>query len=59
VTPLRYFPKAPVKKDYALLPDSMRSDEAALARWIAASMEHCATLPLPRPRAARKIGRRG
>ena len=58
-TPLRYFPKAPVKKDYALLPDSLRSDEAALARWIAASIEHCKALPAPRPRAARKSRRRG
>ena len=58
-TALRYFPKAPVKKDYALLPDSLRSDEAALARWIAASIEHCKALPAPRPRAARKSRRRG
>jgi TfoX/Sxy family transcriptional regulator of competence genes len=44
-TALRYFPKAPVKKDYAVLPDSIRSDEAVLARWIAASIEHCKALP--------------
>jgi TfoX/Sxy family transcriptional regulator of competence genes len=44
-TPLRYFPKAPVKKEYALLPDSIRSDEAALARWLDASIERCKAQP--------------
>jgi TfoX/Sxy family transcriptional regulator of competence genes len=32
-TPLRYFPKAPVKKDYVLIPDTLAADEAALASW--------------------------
>ncbi len=36
--PLRYFPKAPVKKDYVILPDSVVSDDAALARWARASI---------------------
>ena len=36
--PLRYFPKAPIKKDYVILPDSIVSDNAALARWARASI---------------------
>ena len=53
-TPLRYFPKAPIKKDYAVVPESTRGDDMALARWIDASVEHCKTLPAPRK--ARKTG---
>ena len=47
-TTLRYFPKAPVKKDYAVLPESIRDDAEALARWIGASVEFCRALPPPR-----------
>lgn len=47
-TPLRYFPKAPIKKDYAVVPESIRSDDVALARWINASLEFCRTLSAPR-----------
>ena len=47
-TPLRYFPKAPLKKDYAVIPESIRGDDIALARWIDASVDHCETLPAPR-----------
>lgn len=36
--PLRYFANAPIKKDYAVLPDRIVSDEAALARWARASI---------------------
>ena len=36
--PLRYFAKAPIKKDYVILPDSVVSDDAALARWAQASI---------------------
>lgn len=56
-TPLRYFPKAPIKKDYVVIPESIRSDEDALARWINASFEFCETLP--RPRKARRATGRG
>ena len=34
-TSLRYFPKAPVKKDYVVLPEALRRDEARLADLIA------------------------
>lgn len=37
--PLRYFPNAPIKKDYVILPDSVIGDDAALAQWARASME--------------------
>ncbi len=36
--PLRYFPKAPVKKDYVIIPDRLASDADARARWIRASI---------------------
>ncbi len=55
-TSLRYFPKAPIKKDYAIVPESIRGDAVALARWINASVEFCETLPAPRK--ARKAGSR-
>ena len=32
---LRYFPKAPVKKDYVVLPDNLRHDDKRLAALIA------------------------
>ncbi len=36
--PLRYFPKAPVKKDYVILPDHFVDDSAVLAHWVRASI---------------------
>ena len=36
--PLQYFPKAPVKKDYVLLPSKFRDDEN-LSDWISRSIE--------------------
>ena len=38
--PLRYFPKAPVKRGYVLLPARLLSDEAALAGLISESLHH-------------------
>jgi TfoX/Sxy family transcriptional regulator of competence genes len=37
--PLRYFPKAPIKKDYVVLPDSVREDRRVLEVWIGRSIE--------------------
>ena len=37
-TPLRYFPNAPIKKDYVVLPETIVSDDTALAPWARASM---------------------
>ncbi len=36
--PLQYFPKAPVKKDYIILPDQFMDDEN-LSDWISHSIE--------------------
>ncbi len=36
---LRYFPNAPVKKDYALLPAHVMDDERVLRQWISRSIE--------------------
>ncbi|NQV21949.1 MAG: TfoX/Sxy family protein [Rhodospirillales bacterium] len=33
-TPLRYFPKAPIKKDYVVLPKKLAADKKALAALI-------------------------
>ncbi len=37
--PLQYFPKAPVKKDYAVLPSRLIDDNSALNDWISRSIE--------------------
>ncbi len=44
---LRYFPKAPVKKDYAVVPDGIAADPAALGPWIARAAAHVLSLPKP------------
>jgi TfoX/Sxy family transcriptional regulator of competence genes len=36
---LRYFPAAPVKKDYALLPSKMIDDGGVLKDWVSRSIE--------------------
>ena len=37
--PLRYFPEAPVKKDYAVLPSQLIDDNGILKDWISRSIE--------------------
>ena len=44
---LRYFPKAPIKKDYVLLPDSMLKDTKTLRSWVKLTVEYVLTLPKP------------
>ena len=44
--PLRYFPEAPIKKQYVLLPDGM--DPERLGFWARQSIDHVLTLPAPR-----------
>ena len=39
-TPLRYFPKAPIKKEYVVLPAAIMDDRKALRRWIAESIDY-------------------
>lgn len=36
--PLRYFPKAPIKKEYVILPDRLAKDDGALASLVETSM---------------------
>ena len=37
--PLRYFPNAPVKKDYVLLPVSLADDREVLGDWVRRSID--------------------
>ena len=37
--PLKYFPKAPVKKEYVVLPIKLVDDDSALAAWVLKSVE--------------------
>ncbi len=41
-TTLRYFPKAPIKKEYAVLPANIMDDADALRSWVAASIDYVA-----------------
>lgn len=47
-TPLRYFPNAPIKKDYVVIPSPLADDVSALAPWIAESIAFSRTFPAPR-----------
>jgi len=38
--PLRYFPKAPIKKEYVILPNEMLSDQKELNLWIKESVKY-------------------
>ena len=39
-TPLRYFPKAPLKKEYVVLPANIMQDPKALRSWISESIDY-------------------
>ncbi len=39
-TTLRYFPKAPIKKEYAVLPASIMDSRNALRGWVAESIDY-------------------
>ena len=45
--PLRYFPKAPIKKDYVILPKVMLKNMRTLRRWVKISIEYVLSLPAP------------
>ena len=45
---LRYFPKAPIKKDYLVLPPSIRNDKRKLKYWAGRSFTYALTLPEPK-----------
>ena len=53
-TALRYFPKAPVKKNYVVMPEAIAGEAAKLAPWIGRSIAYVLTLPEP----AKKVSRR-
>jgi len=38
--PLQYFPNAPIKKEYVLLPDSIVNDAQARTYWVEKSIEY-------------------
>ncbi len=44
-TPLRYFAKGPIKKDYVLVPKRLANDEERLASWIRESIRFAQTFP--------------
>lgn len=45
--PLRYFPKAPIKKDNVILPEAMLKDSTILRHWVKVSIEYTLSLPAP------------
>ena len=49
-TPLRYFPKAPIKKAYVVVPQTIADDRPALTGWVEKSIGYVLTLPKPRPK---------
>ena len=46
--PLRYFPNAPIKQDYVVVPPDIADNRKALAKWIIESIRYARTLPKPR-----------
>lgn len=55
--PLRYFPNAPVKKQYVVVPPEIHKDEGQLTSWALKSIEHVLTLPPPKRRSRPRPGR--
>ena len=48
--PLKYFPKAPIKKDYVILPEPLAGNHEKLAPLIAESVGFALTFRRPRKR---------
>ena len=46
--PLRYFPKAPIKKHYVVLPEAVCDDSERIRFWARQSIDHVLTLPAPK-----------
>jgi len=46
--PLKYFPKAPVKKDYVLFPTGIENGGKACHKYMKESIEYVLTLPKPK-----------
>ncbi len=47
-TPLRYFPKAPIKKAYVVAPEKLAANPEELEPWINRSIAYALTLPKPK-----------
>ena len=45
---LQYFPEAPIKKDYVVLPQRMLDDRDTFCFWVDKSIEYVLTLPQPK-----------
>ena len=45
---LQYFPEAPIKKDYVVLPQRMLSDRDTLCFWVDKSIAYVLALPQPK-----------
>lgn len=45
---LQYFPSAPLKKAYVVLPQRMLDDKEALCFWVDKSIDYVLTLPRPK-----------
>ena len=46
-TPLRYFPKGPIKKEYVVLSNMMLKDMKTLRHWVNVSIEYVLSPPKP------------
>lgn len=46
--PLRYFPKAPIKKSNVVVPDNLAANSDLLKPWLARSVAYALTLPKPK-----------
>lgn len=46
--PLRYFPKGPIKKGYALFPSGVEKGGKVLHNYVGESIEYVLTLPKPK-----------
>jgi len=55
-TPLRYFPKATVKKAYVAVPENLAANTDLLKPWLAHSISYVLTLPEPKKK--KKTGKR-
>ncbi len=53
-TPLRYFPKAPIKKAYGVVPEKLAGDIEALKPWLKCSLAYVLTLPRPKKKKSKK-----
>ncbi len=51
--PLRYFPNAPLKKQYVVAPDGLRDDGDRLRFWARQSIDYAMTLPAPKRKGQR------